>query len=243
MPTKSQSLHPLLHVLICLLLSCLAFIVADLAKLGALGLISFVYAAFRVRGGVWRLAKTLWRSMPLLLSLALVQLVFRRQGEQMWQMGFLSVSSEGVFFTVLLSIRLLIVIFTAKALAAMDFKDFSTAFHSLRLPEEFSFMLSYAVHLVPSFVSSWRSYFLSLRMRGIAVGKLTIAERLQIYKLLAISSMAALIKNSDNQAIALELRGFRSAGKRSSMHERRIGIADWIGCISILLLAAIFLGL
>jgi hypothetical protein len=112
-------------------------------------------------GEGWRnwVVKTHWRSLPLLLSLAFVQLLFRRQGDLLWQFGIISLSREGANYLAVLSLRLLIVILSAKALAVLDFKEFSTAFHSLRLPEEFSFMLSYAVHLVPSLLSSWERLF------------------------------------------------------------------------------------
>jgi len=235
--------HPLLHVFICLVLSCLAFMGSEPVKLSMLWFSSFIYAAFRVKAGATGLVKTHWRSLPLLLSLALVQLLFRRQGDLLWQFGIISLSREGANYLAVLSLRLLIVILSAKALAVLDFKEFSTAFHSLRLPEEFSFMLSYAVHLVPSLLSSWKGYFQSLKLRGIAINKLSIPNRLKIYKVLALSSLAALIKNSEGQAIALELRGFRSSGERSSMHERRFSFFDWVAIFMIFLAAALYLWL
>jgi len=65
-----------------------------------------------------------------------------------------------------------------------------------------------------------------LKLRGIDSANLSIAKRLQVYKQLAITSLAELIRNSETSAIALELRGFRSEGKRTKLYQQKFSYRD-----------------
>lgn len=219
-------LHPLSHLTLCLILSSMVFSVAQPVKLIAYAAIAFTYAAIMISSGMGGALKTLLRSLPLLLSIALVQLIFRRQGEIILEWSFVTIHREGFDLAIVLIFRLLTVIYAAKILASLSFQDFSMAFACLRLPEELSFMISYAVHLIPQFLGQLKSFVTNLRLRGINPGKVTLRKGLEIYKLLAVSAVANLVKNSDASAIALELRGFRSSGKRSFLHLRRLNLLD-----------------
>jgi len=218
---QSFGLHPVFHILLCLLLSSLVFAVSSPLRLLTLSLIAFFYASLRIKKGFRGALKTLQRSLPLLLSIAIVQLIFRRQGEVIWSSGFLSFRSVGLKLALLLCLRLITVIYAARILAALSFQDFSVAFATLKLPEELSFMLSYAVHLVPRFLLELKGFVTGLKLRGIDPGKLSFGKRLQVFKLLAVASLAGIIRTSETSATALELRGFRSKGKRTYLHQRK----------------------
>jgi len=179
--------------------------------------------------------KSLWRSLPFVMSLAVLQLIFRGEGEVLWRMGFMRISSGGLYWAAVISLRLMAVVLCAKAISRNSFRDFQSAFAAIRLPEEFSFMLSYGVQLIPSFSAKLKGFMQSLRIRGIEPAKLPWKQRLSVYKLMAVSALAGIINGSTSAAIALELRGFRSKGKRSFLHKQSVGFAD------ALLLAALIL--
>jgi energy-coupling factor transport system permease protein len=218
--TQRVDLHPVFHILLCLLLSSLVFAVSSPLNLLALSLVAFFYASLRISNGLRGAFKTLRRSFPLLLSIAIVQLLFRRQGEVIWSFGFLTFRSVGLNLAILLCLRLITVIYAARILAALSFQDFSLAFATLKLPEELSFMLSYAVHLVPRFLFDLKGFVTGLKLRGIDPGKLSFSKRLQVFKMLAVASLAEIIRTSEISATALELRGFRSKGKRTFLYQR-----------------------
>lgn len=224
----SSELHPLVHIFLCLFISSVAFVLSSPLKLLALSLFAFVYACLRLKQGISGALKTLLHSLPLLLSIFIVQLIFRRQGEVLWQWGFWTIHSTGYIMAIRLILRLLCVIYGAKVLASLSFQDFSLAFALLNLPEELSFMLSYGVHLVPQFLAQLKGFVTRLKLRGVALGRLTFRQRLQVFRLLAIAALASIIKGSETRAIALELRGFRSSGKRSFLHFRRISLFDLV---------------
>ncbi|HPI26786.1 MAG TPA: energy-coupling factor transporter transmembrane component T, partial [Candidatus Cloacimonadota bacterium] len=118
---------------------------------------------------------------------------------------------------------------------------YRAAFAKIRLPEELSFMISYMAHLVPQLQINFRTQMQELKLRGILVSKLPIKEKLEIYKIISIATVAEIIVQSSSQAIALELRGFRSKGKRSSLNTLNFTYRDlfaplWVGLWLLLVL-------
>lgn len=230
-----NKLHPLIHVLICLFFSSLVFILGSPRQLLLITLLSALYAVLRIKGGVAAVLKSIWHSLPLVLSLAIIQLFFNRQGESLWQSGWLRITDMGLFWGGVFALRLFTIILCSKALAALSFPQFQAAFATLRIPEEFSFMLSYGVQLVPRFLAQIRSFISALHLRGIDLKQLKISKRLRLYKILAISALAGVISGSTYAAITLELRGFRSSGKRSYLHESKLCAIDALAVLLMLL--------
>ncbi|MDY0152079.1 MAG: energy-coupling factor transporter transmembrane component T [Candidatus Cloacimonas sp.] len=242
--TKIQ-LHPLSHILICLVLSSLVFALSSLNRLCIVVLLSFVYSALRraeadnasawsLKTGFFLSLLTLKRSLSFIIPIAVLQVVFNRSGTTLWQFHILTITTGGLVWASILAIRLTTVILCAKALAVNSFQDFQATFVHLHLPEEFSFMLSYGVQLIPSFVAQFKGFIRSLHLRGIEPAKLSWRKRLQVYKLLAVSALAGIISGSTSAAIALELRGFRSIGKRSCLHRKSLGVWDAMVMIALI---------
>lgn len=88
-------------------------------------------------------------------------------------------------------------------------------------------MLSYAIHLVPRFLSQLKGFVTGLKLRGIDATKLSLSKRLQVYKQLSITALAELIRSSETSAIALELRGFRSEGKHSILQLTEVQLSGF----------------
>lgn len=244
---SKMQLHPLSHILICLVFSSLVFALSSLSRLCIVLLLSFIYSALRraepdsgsawsLRTGLYQSLLTLKRSLSFIIPIAVLQVIFNRTGTTLWQFHILKITTGGLVWAGILSVRLATVILCAKALVVNSFQDFQAAFAHLHLPEEFSFMLSYGVQLIPSFIGQFKGFMRSLHLRGIEPAKLTWSKRLRVYKLLAVSALAGIITGSTNAAIALELRGFRSKGKRSCLHRRRLGVWDAIALLALIIL-------
>ena len=232
-------LHPLSHILIFLLFSSLVFACGALPRLCFILGLSILYSSVRGGYGFIKTLKSLWRSLPFIMSLSVLQLIFRGEGEALWHWGFMRVSSGGIYWAAVISLRLATVVLCAKAISRNSFRDFQAAFAAIRLPEEFSFMLSYGVQLIPSFSAKIKGFMQSLRMRGIEPAKLPWKQRLSVYKLMSIAALAGIINGSTTAAIALELRGFRSKGRRSFLHKQSVGLADAF-LLAVLILLIVF---
>ncbi len=238
---RKLNLHPLSHILICLVLSSLVFASGSLLQLSIVFGLSMVYSSLRKHYGLFRTIISLWLSLPFILSIAILQLIFIREGEALWQFGCFAITSGGVHWAAIIAIRLATVVLCAKAISRNSFPEFQAAFAALHLPEEFSFMLAYGVQLVPAFGKLLKGFIRNLQLRGIEPSHLPWKQRMQVYKTMAITAMAGIIGGSTHAAIALELRGFRSKGKRSHLHKKSAGIADAVILAGLILLTFFFL--
>lgn len=123
----------------------------------------------------------------MLLLLMLIQILFTNVGSGHYQLFGLNIPKHGLYQGSLLSLRLLIILFSAKILAPMSYQEFDQAFR-----------------------------------------KLPLRQKIDVYALTALSVLGGFIFKSGAQAIALELRGFRSKGKTSRLLTRNLGFADLI---------------
>lgn len=226
-----KGLHPLSLVLAALWFSSLAIIIPDPRWLGLIFLLCLLFhgliSGFRFRD--W--ARQFLKLLPILLAVIVIQVLldrnnFRPEGYRIDPVG------AGLRTGLAVSLRLLIVIFSAQLLLRLDYEDFDLAFRSLRLPEELCFMVFYAIHVIPSATERVKHSLRLLRLRGIDMGKVPLKARLKLYQRISLNVIASLLSSSDIQATALELRGFRSSGPRSRLYTRSFAFSDlclWLG--------------
>jgi energy-coupling factor transport system permease protein len=230
-----RGLHPLSYILICILYSSLAIIIRSPRLLMVLfilvWLLDWQEGSKAMMHRLLGLKKIIW----ILISIMLIQLLFQREGEIVLNLSIITIREAGWQMARLLGLRLSIIYMVAQSLSKLDFPLFKAAFAKIRLPEELSFMISYMAHLIPQLSANFKAQMHELKQRGIAIRKLPLKEKLEIYKILSIATVAEIILHSRKQAIALELRGFRSMGKRSSLHELSFGVWDLLALIWMLL--------
>ena len=230
-----MKLHPFSWVLISLWITSLAVISSSLAILGLLILLSLL-AAFLSRGReLFPYLLGLKRLVTLILTLLVVQLLFRRGGTLVLSLSFVHIYSEGLEIGLEVALRLIILLIAAGILGRLTYLDFRNAF--LFLPAEFSFMISYVIHLIPLLRKRFLHYLELLRLRGLSLKSLSWGKRLKIYRIISLSVLGSLLHSSDRQAITLELRGFRSPGKKTFLYKQAFGFADLLVFIVLLLLS------
>ena len=182
------------------------------------------------------LKKILW----LLVSVGIIQIIFRRGGVVLFAIGPFKIYGAAVNYSLMITLRLMVIYFCGRSLTKLDFSGYRAAFSKIHLPEELSFMVSYMVHLIPQLGARFKEQMAELNERGLKLSKLKLKAKLTVYKILALSSLADIILQSGQQAIALELRGFRSSGKRSSLHILEFDLWD-LGILMVLILQGIIL--
>lgn len=237
----NRLLHPLSYFLLCIFYSSLAIAIDNPRILVIIMLLAWM-VDFRqgFNAAKAKLAK-LERLYWLIFSLIVIQLIFRRGGGVALNLGAISIYREALESSAFLSLRIIIVYMCAISLSMLDFSSYRSAFAAIRLPEEISFMVSYMAHLIPAFSARFKDQMQELRDRGISIRKLPLKEKIRLYRILALSAIADIIGQSGRQAIALELRGFRSSGRPSSLYRHRFGFWDlgillWIIGVSIMVL-------
>lgn len=201
-------------------------LLTGIGKMGLLA-ISAIICAIAVGGiSAKTMLRSIFRILPLLIMITLIQILFANKSGGQHQILGIAISKPGLYQGLLLSLRLLVILFSAKILARMNYQEFDQAFHKLRLPEEITFMVYYAVHIVPAVGARIKHLRMLLILRGIELRKLSLRQKIDIYALTALSVLGGFLSKSGAQAIALELRGFRSKGKSSRLRSLAIGFQD-----------------
>jgi len=212
-------LHPLSYILISILYSSLAVIIREPLSLAILFILAWLMDWREGTKALMQRILSLKRIIWILISIMLIQLLFQRDGEVVLNLGIITIREAGWQMARLLGLRLSVIYMVAQSLSKLDFPLYKAAFAKIHLPEELSFMISYMAHLIPQLSANFKAQTRELQSRGIAIRRLPLKQKLEIYKILSIATIAEIILLSRKQAIALELRGFRSMGKRSSLHE------------------------
>lgn len=223
-----KGLHPLSLLILALWFSTNAIAASSPSWLAVILALNILLAVILVGVRKALPGRQLLQLMPLFLLVMLIQLLFVKQGKTLWGSGWYAIYSGGLAGGVSFCLRLLILFVSAKLLLRLDFEDFEAAFHSLRLPEELSFMVFYALHILPLFASRVRHQNHLVLMRGVVLSRLRPHKLLRLYGQISLTLLAELLLRSNAQAIALELRGFRSSGPRTRLESMHFGWRDLI---------------
>ncbi len=221
-----NSPHPLVLILAALWFSTLAILIADPLWLSALMLLCLLFRGLLVGFEFKLWVRQILKFLPLIIFIILLQAYLSDPQSSGGHSHLFVISRSGVQTGLAVSLRLLIVFFSAQVLVRLNYEDFDLAFRALRLPEELCFMVFYVIHLIPLAAEKIRHSLRLLRLRGIAWNKLRWKAKLKLYQRISLTVIAGLLSGSDIQATALELRGFRSSGPRSRLHTRAFGISD-----------------
>lgn len=230
-------LHPMTMISIVVWVSTIALLSVNLAILTGLMFASALLCLANHRNPL----RSLLRLFPLFLIVFILQILFRRGGESLWSYGCFSVTSEGLALATQVVLRLCIIYLSAVLLVNLQFNDYRNAFSLIRLPEELSFMVSFVIHILPLLSKRFKDAIILLRYRGLDIKRSSLTMRLRIYRVIVLSVLAGLVHNVRWQAIALELRGFRSPGIKTARYRSGLGLSDWSVLCLLLLLGGVIL--
>jgi energy-coupling factor transport system permease protein len=231
-------LHPLSLIFITFWLSSAAVLENSPLRLTAVFIICLLFRVFKGDLALSLLLKQLSYIIPLMAIILLIQIIFVKDGALVWGRGIYGIHTTALINGFLFSLRMLILLFSAQMLLRLDYLDYEHAFHALRLPEEFGFMVFYALHTIPRSQQNIKRDLALLRMRGVDIRRVPLEQKIFIYKTISLSVLAEVISRSAVQATALELRGFRYPGKHTRLEQRSVKTLDYIVIIALILLSS-----
>ena len=164
----------------------------------------------------------------LIVTLLLFQSLFRHEGKELFSFWIISITSGGIEYGVISSMRFFLIIIIASLLFDMPYSDYLVAFKAWKMPYEISFMVATIIHFIPMFSSEFEKCLEALLLRGIDLNKLPIKYRLKAYTSLIFPVIAKAISDVKYRTISLELRGFRLHKTRTSIYKDKLVLQDWI---------------
>ncbi|MCB5230954.1 MAG: energy-coupling factor transporter transmembrane component T [Candidatus Cloacimonas sp.] len=172
--------------------------------------------------------------VPALLSIAVLQIFFRRGGEVLFSFYFIKVTDLGVTYAIVIALRLVNLIFIAGLLFGIPSSDYMLSFKAWKFPYEISFLVTTLIRFIPDYYTLFAAYQETLYLRDIDLKKLSIKNKLNVLIALLIPVLVNNLNDVKYRAIALDLKGFRLYRERTSLYERKLTLFDYIVQITVL---------
>ncbi len=216
-------LHPITQITLVIWISTIALSSANLAVLSGLMFASALLCLVNRKNPL----RSLLRLLPLYIIVFILQILFRTEGEVLWSYGSISVTVGGLMIAVQVVLRLSIIYLSAVLLVNLQFNDFRNAFSLIRVPVELSFMVSFVIHFLPLLSQRFMDAVILLRYRGLDLRRNSLPRKIGIYRIIILTVLTGMLYNVSYQAIALELRGFRSPGIKTVRSRTGLALPDW----------------
>lgn len=158
--------------------------------------------------------------VPITISLVLVQGFFFPQAEDiLLTMGPLALKSEGLYFGAIIITRLALILIATLILVRTTIPaDLALALTHIGIPREIAYIILSAMQLVPRMRAKAESITNAQRARGLATdGNLLIRVR-ALFPLISPLITSAL-QETEERALALEVRAFRAPGAKTSWRQ------------------------
>ena len=222
---RLQGLHPVTKLLGMLALFTATFLTDDVVALLPLAaLIALLGAAAGALGNFARL-----RGLLLLVfgMTFVIWSLFYPEGDPFLVRGPLRLSVEGMRFAAGIGLKLVAFIGVGIVfLSATRIEEFAYALHRIGLPHKVAFTITLTFRLVPVFLDSATSVVQAQRCRGYDFDRGGPLARLRRYVPILVPVFVGALRRADGMAIALDSRGFQSAGRRTSFAPYRFAAAD-----------------
>jgi len=208
---KSLRLDPRSIILFCIMISSLVFSCGSLYIKAGLFVLTLLCALMfgLLNRGVFLL---FYRLRYLLISLLVLQVLFRKGGQVYWSFGILSITEAGIRYAFSSFLNYGVLISGSILLSSISLDKFFMVFRYYRLPSELTLTLSFGVQYINTFSGQISNIKQSIRQRNLMSGRNPI-KKLKIIRELIIPVLVKSLSEVQYKAIALELKGISLKSK------------------------------
>ncbi len=176
--------------------------------------------------------------------------VFLYKGTILWQLGFLTITKEGLHQAVFIAARLALLIFgtslltyTTKPMALTDgFEAILRPFARFGLPaHEIAMMMSIALRFIPTLLEETDKIMKAQQARGADFESGNLLQRAKALIPILIPLFVSAFRIAQDLAMAMEARCYRGGNGRTRLHPMKYEKRDIIGYAVIAAFAAVIL--
>lgn len=156
--------------------------------------------------------------VPVILALFIVQgLTFPDGVTVVWQWGFMTVTSEGLSFALLVSARISALVLASILLVLTTHPGtLMSALTERGMSPKFAYIISSTLQLVPALKARADSILLAQQARGLAIGG-NPARRARLMMPLLSPLVLGMFTDVEERSTAMEARAFGSTAKRTTL--------------------------
>ena len=178
--------------------------------------------------------------LPIVLATALFQALFSREGEVLFQWGFVEVRDAGLRLAAFLVLRILLLVGAAGLLTATTsplaladgIEDLLSPLKKLRLPvHEVAMMMSIALRVVPTLADEAARILKAQAARGADFSEGGLFKRARAMLPVLVPLTVGAFRRADELAEAMESRGYRGGEGRTRYRELRFRKRDALALV------------
>ncbi|MDD3502021.1 MAG: energy-coupling factor transporter transmembrane component T, partial [Candidatus Cloacimonetes bacterium] len=150
--------------------------------------------------------QVLYKMRHLLISIFVMQLLFRRGGEIYYQLYFVQITEVGVSYALSSFLRYATIILSTIVLANVSLNEFLEVFQYYRLPRNLSLTVTFCIQYLTSFSKQIKHIAQIIKQRNI-IADSKLSRKLHILKEVSLPLVVKSLSEVQYKAIALELKG------------------------------------
>ncbi|WP_422119267.1 ATP-binding cassette domain-containing protein [Gardnerella sp. DNF00354] len=255
---KNKSLLSLFNTRIilisCLILMFSAFSITNFYQLGILAL-STLALIFLARISPIKLLLSLHMFIAIFVFSGMFNLLVVHSGREIFKIGPLSITDDGIKFAILFASRFSLVILIGSIIVLTISQTRLTEacasiispLKSVGLPsQEIALIMSLALRFLPTLAKEAESVALAQVARGGNIKDGSIKKRLQAITSLIVPGFASVIRHANTLGLALDSRCYVPGAKRTHLHTEKMRLKDFalliitLGIVCGIIFAGIF---
>jgi energy-coupling factor transporter transmembrane protein EcfT len=164
----------------------------------------------------------------LFISLVLVQLLLRRQGDVYLEWYFLQVTESGVFYAFNSLLRYFVILLSATMLSNASPYEMIKSLRTWKLPETIIIMVSFTVQFLRQLQIDFRILNQNLKKRNITFKGKSLKARFELTSLLIIPIIGRLFSDIKYKVIAMELNGYGVTKPVVHFKYKKCNVIDYV---------------
>ena len=205
---------------------------------GLLAGIAFTLLTFAVsRIPAKMMLKSLKPIIPIIIFTALLNLLFVRTGDVLWQFKFIKITQEGVHTAVFMVVRIVCLIIGTSLLtyttSPLDLTDaierLLSPLKKIKVPvHELAMMMTIALRFIPTLIEETDKIMSAQKARGADMESGSLLQRARALIPILIPLFVSSFRRAEELALAMECRCYHGGEGRTRMKQLRTGAADYI---------------
>lgn len=248
-PAKSvlHRMDPRSKLLLVFLFVCIVFIANNTITYAILGLYTLILvymSKIQLRFIINGLKPVLF----LILFTFLLHVFFTKEGDVLWDFGWLQIYEgglrQGIYislrFTYLILITTLLTLTTTPITLTDGLESLLNPFKKLKMPvHELALMMSISLRFIPTLLEETSKIMKAQAARGVDFSTGPIKERIKAIVPLLVPLFVSSFKRAEELATAMEARGYRGGEGRTKYRQLKWSLADTLLMLSLAVLSLI----
>ncbi|MCW1927944.1 energy-coupling factor transporter transmembrane component T family protein [Bhargavaea beijingensis] len=179
----------------------------------------------------------------------LLHIFFTKEGDLLFELGFLKIYEEGLRQGIYISVRFLVLVLmtslltlTTSPISITDgLEVLLNPLKKVKFPvHELALMMSISLRFIPTLMDETDKILKAQLARGSDISSGTMKERVQAVVPLLVPLFVSAFKRAEDLAIAMEVRGYRGGEGRTRYRQLKW---DWRDTTALLILLAVIIAL